>query len=118
MTKCGSRPGFPGTIAESQDRTLSMTAQTWNSESYAKNARFVTDLGAPVLALLDPRPGERILDLGCGDGVLTKKIAELGCKVVGVDSSAEFVAAAKKLGLDVIEMNAADLEFEPGFDAV
>jgi hypothetical protein len=40
-----------------------MTAQTWNSAGYAKNARFVTDLGAPVLALLDPRPGERILDL-------------------------------------------------------
>lgn len=95
-----------------------MTAQTWNLAGYAKNARFVTDLGAPVLALLDPRPGERILDLGCGDGVLTKKIAELGCKVVGVDSSAEFAAAAKKLGLDVIEMNAADLDFGPVFDAV
>jgi SAM-dependent methyltransferase len=95
-----------------------MTAQTWNSADYAKNARFVTDLGAPVFALLDPRPGERILDLGCGDGVLTKKIAEFGCKIVGVDSSAEFVAAAKKLGLDVIEMDAADLDFGPGFDAV
>jgi SAM-dependent methyltransferase len=95
-----------------------MSPQSWNSAGYAKNARFVTDLGAPVLALLDPRPGERILDLGCGDGVLTKKIAELGSKVVGVDSSAEFVAAAKRLGLDVIEMNAADLDFEPSFDAV
>ena len=94
-----------------------MTAQTWNSESYAKNARFVTDLGAPVLALLDPKPGERILDLGCGDGVLTKKIADLGCEVVGVDSSADLVAAAKQLGLDVIERNAADLHFGPSFDA-
>jgi trans-aconitate methyltransferase len=95
-----------------------MTAQTWNSAGYAKNARFVTDLGAPVLALLDPRPGERILDLGCGDGVLTKKIAELGCEVVGVDSSAEFAAAAKKLGLHAVEMDAADLDFGPSFDAV
>ncbi len=95
-----------------------MTAQTWNSESYAKNARFVTDLGAPVLALLDPKPGERILDLGCGDGVLTKKIADLGCQVVGIDSSPDFVLAAKQLGLDVIEKNAADLHFGPSFDAV
>ena len=38
-----------------------MTAQTWSSEGYAKNARFVTDLGTPVLGLLAPRPGEHIL---------------------------------------------------------
>lgn len=95
-----------------------MNGQTWNSEGYDKNARFVTDLGAPVLALLDPRPGERILDLGCGDGVLTKKIADLGCEVVGVDSSADFVAAAKKLGLDIIEKDASDLDCGPSFDAV
>ncbi|MGO9935984.1 MAG: class I SAM-dependent methyltransferase [Steroidobacteraceae bacterium] len=93
-------------------------AQTWNSEGYANNARFVTDLGAPVLALLDPRPGERILDLGCGDGVLTKKIADFGCKVVGVDSSPDFVASAKKLGLEIIERNASNLNFSPSFDAV
>jgi SAM-dependent methyltransferase len=92
--------------------------QTWNSESYDKNARFVTDLGAPVLALLNPRPGERILDLGCGDGVLTKKIADLGCKVVGIDSSANFVAAARKLDLEIVEKNAYALDFGPIFDAV
>jgi trans-aconitate methyltransferase len=51
--------------------------QTWDPNTYPKNARFVSDLGAPVLELLSPQPGERILDLGCGDGVLTKKIAEL-----------------------------------------
>jgi trans-aconitate methyltransferase len=95
-----------------------MTAQSWNSAAYAKNARFVTDLGAPVLSLLDPQPGERILDLGCGDGVLTKRIADLGCKVVGIDSSPDFVASARKLGLNVIEKDAANLDFGPSFDAV
>jgi trans-aconitate methyltransferase len=95
-----------------------MTTQTWDSEGYATNARFVTDLGAPVLALLNPRPGEHILDLGCGDGVLTKKIADVGCRVVGVDSSADFVAAARKLGLEVLEMNVYELDFGPVFDAV
>lgn len=95
-----------------------MNTQTWDSESYAKNARFVTDLGAPVLALLDPRPGEHILDLGCGDGVLTKKIVDLGCKVVGIDSSPAFVASARRLGLDVVEKNAYELDFGPVFDAV
>ncbi len=95
-----------------------MTAQTWNSEGYARNARFVTDLGAPVLELLAPRAGEHILDVGCGDGVLTKKIADLGCRVVGIDSSADFVASARKLGLTVVEKSAADMDFGPSFDAV
>jgi hypothetical protein len=95
-----------------------MTAQRWSSEGYAKNARFVTDLGTPVLELLAPRPGEHILDVGCGDGVLTKKIADLGCSVVGVDSSADFVASARKLGLTVVQKNASDMDFGPSFDAV
>jgi trans-aconitate methyltransferase len=94
-----------------------MTIQTWNAEEYAKNARFVTDLGMPVLELLAPRHGEHIIDLGCGDGVLTKKIAERGCKVLGIDSSANLVASARKLGLDVMEMSVHDMEFGPHFDA-
>jgi len=63
-----------------------MSTQTWNS-GYSKNARFVTDLGTPVLELLAPRPGEHILDVGCGDGVLTKKLADVGCKVMAARNS-------------------------------
>ena len=61
--------------------------QVWNSDRYAKSAPYVPALGQPVLDLLKVTPGERILDLGCGDGVLTEKIAALGAEVVGVDSS-------------------------------
>ena len=61
-----------------------MTAgQTWDPERYARNARFVSDLGAAVLELLAARPGERVLDLGCGDGVLTEKLVALGCAWLG-----------------------------------
>jgi trans-aconitate methyltransferase len=95
-----------------------MTTQTWSSEGYDKNARFVTDLGAPVLELLAPKPGEHVLDVGCGDSVLTKKIADLGCSVVGVDSSADFAASARKRGFRVVEKSAADMDFGPVFDAV
>lgn len=47
-----------------------------------------------------PRPGERILDLSCGDGALTERLAALGCSVIGVDSAAEMVAAARRRGLE------------------
>jgi SAM-dependent methyltransferase len=94
------------------------STQTWNPEIYARNARFVAELGAPVVELLAPRPGERILDLGCGDGALTAKLAALGCDVVGVDSSAPQIEAARKLGLIARVMPAEDLPFDGEFDAV
>ncbi len=95
-----------------------MTAQTWNAAGYDQHARFVSDLGAPVLALLAPAPGERILDVGCGDGVLSQKISQIGCTVVGLDSSPDFCASATRLGLDVLEISASDMTFQNEFDAV
>ena len=95
-----------------------MNPQTWNAAGYEKNARFVTDLGAPVLQLLAPIPNERILDVGCGDGVLTKKIVDTGSRVVGLDSSPDLCAAARRLGLEIVEMSASDMAFEKEFDAV
>jgi trans-aconitate methyltransferase len=92
--------------------------QTWDPKSYASNARFVSDLGAPVLELLAPKPGERILDLGCGDGVLTRKLVELGCEVVGIDSSPQQIEAACKLVPDARVMNAEEMPFQEEFDAV
>ena len=72
----------------------------------------------PVVELLQPLAGERILDLGCGDGVLTKKLQAMGCEVVGVDSSPELAAAASSLHLHILEQDARDLEFHDAFDAV
>ena len=92
--------------------------QSWNPTLYGTNARFVTDLGMPVVELLAPRPGERILDLGCGDGPLTAKLAALGCHVVGVDGSPEMIAAARALGLDARVMDGQALAFDGEFDAV
>lgn len=97
---------------------MSEPTQIWNPELYSENARFVTDMGAPVVELLAPRVGERILDLGCGDGVLTAKLAALGCEVVGVDSSPEFVEAAKRLGVDARLLSGEALAFDAEFDAV
>jgi SAM-dependent methyltransferase len=92
--------------------------QHWSPEQYAENARFVSDLGMPVIELLAPRTGERILDLGCGDGSLTKKLVALGCQVVGVDASPAMAAAARALGLDARVLDGQCLPFRREFDAV
>jgi len=95
-----------------------MSTQTWNATGYAANASFVPALGQPVLDLLQPQPGEKILDLGCGDGVLTEKLSALGVQVLGVDSSANMVEAAKTRGLDARVIDATAMTFENEFDAV
>ncbi|HEY2899164.1 MAG TPA: class I SAM-dependent methyltransferase [Polyangia bacterium] len=92
--------------------------QTWDPQRYAENARFVAELGMPVVALLDPQPGERILDLGCGDGFLTAKLKEMGARVIGVDASAAQIAAAVALGLDARVADGQALTFAGEFDAV
>lgn len=93
-------------------------SQLWSAEGYASHASFVPQLGQPVLELLDPKPGEDILDLGCGDGVLTREIGARGSVVVGVDSSPELLAAAREAGLSVRLMDGQALDFNAHFDAV
>jgi trans-aconitate methyltransferase len=95
-----------------------MTTQHWDPDTYARNARFVSDLGAGVFALLAPQPGERVLDLGCGDGALTEKLVTSGCRVIAIDSSARQVGAARARGLDARRGHAETLPFAQEFDAV
>jgi trans-aconitate methyltransferase len=95
-----------------------LSKQHWSAERYAATAHFVPAFGAPVVDLLAPRPGERILDLGCGDGVLTEKIAASGADVVAVDAAPDMVAAAKARGLDARVVPGQNLAFDREFDAV
>jgi SAM-dependent methyltransferase len=92
--------------------------QTWDASLYAGNGRFVAQLAGAVVELLQPQAGERILDLGCGDGFLTRRIAESGATVVGLDSSPQMIAAALERGVDARCGRGEALSYEEEFDAV
>jgi trans-aconitate methyltransferase len=92
--------------------------QRWQADDYAVKGRFVSDLARPVLDLLAPVKGERILDLGCGDGVLTQEIAARGANVLGADLSEELLAAAAAKGLKVQKVDGHAFPFEDEFDPV
>ncbi|MGA8030334.1 MAG: methyltransferase domain-containing protein [Bryobacteraceae bacterium] len=92
----------------------------WDAELYEARHSFVWRFGEGVIELLDPQPGERILDLGCGPGHLTQKIAERGAQLVGLDASPEMIGQARQNypALKFILQDAATMNFESEFDAV
>jgi len=94
------------------------TQQRWIAERYASNAGFVPQLGEPLISLLEPMDGERILDLGCGDGALTQKLLGFNVEVLGVDSSTEQISAARAKGLNAIVCDGHYLGFDNEFDAI
>ena len=97
--------------------TAIASTSRWNAADYASVGRFVAELGAAALDLLDPQAGERILDVGCGDGALSLKIIDRGAEVIGVDNSPELVEAARAAGVYAELLDAADMDFEREFDA-
>jgi SAM-dependent methyltransferase len=85
------------------------SSSLWSASDYATNAGFVPALGAAALEMLAPQSGELILDLGCGDGVLTERIAAAGARVIGLDASPEMVEAARRRGVDAFVADAQAL---------
>jgi len=95
-------------------------ADRWDSSLYDDRHSFVWKKAGDLLELLDPKPGERVLDLGCGTGHLTAKIAERGADVTGLDSSASMVAQARQNypKLKFVLGDARSFDIAGPFDAV
>jgi trans-aconitate methyltransferase len=93
---------------------------TWDATGYGERFGYVAQLAEDLVALLDPQPGERIVDLGCGTGTLTAQIAARGADVLGVDADRAMVEAAREqhpeLRFEV--MDAYDLAVDAPVDAV
>jgi trans-aconitate methyltransferase len=93
--------------------------QTWDPQAYSRNGAFVHELAGGVLEWLAAKPFERILDLGCGDGQLTQRVAAVCASVQGVDSSPQMVAAARSRGIAADQAEAEELPYpDASFDAV
>lgn len=73
----------------------------WNAENYTDNFQFVHRYGEDVLTLLSVPENSLVVDLGCGNGALTQKLAEKGYDVIGIDSSKEMLEKAKLLHPDL-----------------
>lgn len=94
-------------------------SQTWDPQAYGREGAFVHQLAGGVVEWLAPQPGERILDLGCGDGQLTAKLAATGAVVTGVDASPAMVEAARARGINADHAPAEKLPYaDAAFDAV
>jgi trans-aconitate methyltransferase len=107
--------------AEAQGEAMpTVTEQAWNPTHYDRAGAFVPKLGADLIELLAPRPGERVLDLGAGTGDLTQALAAAGARPLGLDASQEMVSEAQRKhpSLSFVVGDGQQLRFEQEFDAV
>lgn len=92
--------------------------QTWDAAQYAANGRFVADMAGEVLSWLDAKPGEHILDLGCGDGALTERITATGAVVTGCDADPSMLQGTAARGIKTVQSDMRMLPFKEEFNAV
>jgi len=97
-----------------------MNKHEWDANLYGDKHAFVWRLGAGVVELLNPQAGEKVLDLGCGSGELSARIAQSGADVVGLDASPSMLQKARRAFPDLrFELgDGANFDLGGDFDAV
>ena len=95
-----------------------MASNDWNADRYVKNAAFVSVYGTAVAELLGDIAGQRVLDLGCGDGRLTQELVDKGATVTGIDASVSMIESARNKGLDAHVLDALHMTYESEFDSI
>lgn len=97
-----------------------MPSNEWNTTLYDQNHAFVFEYGKGLVPVLNPQPGELILDLGCGTGHLTKEVADAGARVIGIDSSSSMIATARAAypEIEFLVADAREFSFPFSFDAI
>lgn len=108
------------TISSTLTSFLKTEELKWDATLYDDKHDFVFKYGEDLVKVLNPQPGERIMDLGCGTGYLTHLISQSGAEVSGIDNSAEMIIKAKNKypGLPFRVISAADFSFDNPFDAI
>ncbi|MFQ5614256.1 MAG: class I SAM-dependent methyltransferase, partial [Anaerolineae bacterium] len=99
---------------------MTKSPKRWDAARYDRKHAYVWQYGADLIELLGPEPGQRILDLGCGTGHLTARIAAAGAEVAGLDRDERMIARAREQypGLAFRLADATDFKVETPFDAV
>lgn len=100
------------------DAAKPAAGQVWNAKDYVRDAGFVPLLAADLIATLKPQAGEEILDIGCGDGVLTTRIAATGAHVTGLEPDPDLAQASRDKGVQIITQDAHDPFGEDAYDAI
>lgn len=98
----------------------SAAASTWDAWGYDQRFGYVSRLGAGVVDLLEPRLGERILDLGCGTGELLERIIAGGSSGIGLDADEAMVERARQRlpGVEIMLADAQAFTLAEPVDAV
>lgn len=104
-----------------------MKGYKWDAKLYKQYSSFQVEIGLEIIKRLDPQNYERILDVGCGPGIITIELAKLvpNGEVIGIDLSEEMIENAKLniknselKNIEVINMDALALIFKDKFDAI
>ncbi len=118
MSRGEKSSGRVSSIDVCESMTINRQFTNWNTYTYAKNADVVAHFGKNLIDVLDPKKGESILDLGCGNGDFTELIQKAGCHTVGIDNNEKQVAEAKKKGIECLFKDAEELDYYSCFDGV